>query len=69
MAPSLSKMSEEQQWAAAARMLETHGDLVGELLLDHIRSLIRAGEHDEVKTWVKIADKAQRLYGPEGGDQ
>ncbi|WP_416463158.1 hypothetical protein [Sphingomonas sp. VDB2] len=62
-----SDMPEDEQWSAAARMLEVHGDDVGNVLIERVRSLMDAHEHQEAKTWLDICSKVQRLYGGEGG--
>lgn len=62
-----SPMPEKEQWATASKMLEIHGDEVGDFLLAHIRSLMDAHDHETAKTWLDICFKVQRLYGPEGG--
>lgn len=59
-------MPERQQWAAAAHMLEMHGNDVGIVLLSYIRKLVLAGDVVNAQTWLEISEKAQRLFVSEG---
>lgn len=60
-------MSEDEQWAAAAALLEAHGKDVGSFLLAHVRSQMDAGDDHGARTWLGICSKVLRLYGTEGG--
>lgn len=59
-------MTEDEQWAAAARLLEVHGDDVGNVLINRVKELIDQGDQASARDWIAISFKVQQLYDPEG---
>lgn len=60
-------MSEQEQWDAAARLLEVHGDDVGNVIIGQIKDFMDAGDQASARDWIAISFKVQSLYSPEGG--
>lgn len=59
------KMTEQEQWAAAARLLEVHGDYVGSVLMGQIRKFMDAGDQASAKEWIDISNKVHALHSSE----
>jgi hypothetical protein len=59
-------MTEQEQWAAAAHLLEVHGDDVGNVIVRQIRELMDRGEQANAEDWIAISFKVQTLYNPDG---
>jgi hypothetical protein len=66
MAITQGNMTEQEQWAAAARLLEAHGDEVGDVIVRQVKKLMKLGDQASAKDWIDISIKVQTLYSPEG---
>ncbi|NML88783.1 hypothetical protein HHL26_06840 [Sphingobium sp. TB-6] len=59
-------MTDQEQWAAAARLLEVHGDDVGNVIVRQVRVLLDRGDQASAKDWIDISVKVQALFSPAG---
>lgn len=58
---------EQERWAFASKLLETHSDNIGVFIAERIQSLADQGDFDGVRFWIDISDKVMQLAGPDEG--
>lgn len=61
----MPQLEEWEIWAVASKVLEMHGEAVGNYLLERVQAMMDSGDEDGLAHWMKIAAKVKQLQEPD----
>ena len=62
--PAESVLDDRELWEAASRVLDEHGDRVGNFLIDRVNALYAARDTNGVRVWLDIGERIRQLVPP-----
>ncbi|WP_319296258.1 DUF6961 family protein [Sphingobium sp.] len=60
----MPQLEEWEIWAVASKVLEMHGEQVGEYLLERVQAMMDSADEDGLTHWMAIAACVKRLQEP-----
>lgn len=61
----LPQLEEWEIWTVASKVLESHGDEVGDYLVERLQSMMETGDQDGIDHWMRTAACVRRLQKPD----